>query len=614
MFPTNFSPSSRHPRDRFAVFAFGLVLLLCATFAQSQNVRWDLGAPGSAGATTTSGSGLPFLVAIPGVTLNWCNYPAITSGPNTPCTNFANTFPSISSASPCPTNAQIVLQNSSTCVPTGDNVGNLGVWTAPGTYSYTLTVNGNTSVPFVETLTLGGGGGGGTSVTVNGTPASSPANFNNTTPAAPANALNVQWGLSTAQISAFVQGDGNAAHCLLGTGVFSACPGAGSSGTSCIQISNGSGGFVCATTGTYNSGADAFSVNTLIANFLQINSPFANQSTFPSGSVACHNGFVVGQTCWGIVPTTGRLCSADNGSSTFLCFAEEASPGLTANMPCLGTDASAHVNGGCTPLPSTTTAQVGDILRNNVNGDSAWDPVNWTQPFIGLYAINQSNALAQLGILGSSAVITGSVAGVNPTATLQSADVISATASASTNTVIALSYGQNGSVSLTGMEAFYRWSFRFSIGGSTNVRYWMGLGCWNNAGTGNNSVLIGGTTAYVADSPNKSTVGFRFSAGTDTHWQAVANTATGGGGTQTVVDTGITPDTSVHLFEMAPNAAGTSMNYLIDGVVVATISTNLPPPANGGNSWGDLFFTGDNKNTNTAISLTFYSMQLSLKL
>lgn len=47
-------------------------------------------------------------------------------------------------------------------------------------------------------------------------------NFNNNVPAAPPNALNINWrnvnSAGTDVISAYLQGDGVATHCLLGTG------------------------------------------------------------------------------------------------------------------------------------------------------------------------------------------------------------------------------------------------------------------------------------------------------------------------------------------------------------------------------------------------------------
>lgn len=148
-----------HPFWARLFFAF--LLVFCASFAHSQTfVRWDLGAPGGTGAATTSGAGLPFYVAIPGVQLNWCNYPANAN----PCTNYATTYTSISGSVPCATNAQIVLQGSSTCVSSGDNFGDVGVYTATNTtcgvtcYAYTLTYNGQSFGPFI--VTLGGGSGG----------------------------------------------------------------------------------------------------------------------------------------------------------------------------------------------------------------------------------------------------------------------------------------------------------------------------------------------------------------------------------------------------------------------------------------------------------------------
>jgi hypothetical protein len=262
-------------------------------------------------------------------------------------------------------------------------------------------------------------------------------------------------------------------------------------------------------------------------------------------------------------------------------------------------------------MPVLTNQQVGDIPRFNVNGDNAWDSVNYAQSAIGVFPIFGSAQLQTTGVLGSTLIsVTGSPSNINPTLLLQTGDTIAAAATASLNTVVGLIDGQNGNNSLIGMQAFYRLSARMAINQTTNARFWVGLACFNSSGTGSNTAAILGTTAYANDTPNKSTEAFRFSSGTDTHWQAVVITA---GGSSTVVDTGVVPDTNTHLFEIAPNAAGTSLFFLIDGTTVATISTNIPPPANGANSWGDLFIAGDNKNTNNVVSFNFYSMQISLK-
>lgn len=138
--------------------------------AHAQGLRWDIGAPGSAGVVTTAAiGGLPALLAQPGVTLAWCSYPAI----GLPCTNFATTYTSISLVTPCPTNTPIVLQGSTTCQGTADNFGAMGVWVPTNTtcsgitcYTYTLTVNGVSYGPYV--WTSGGAGGGGGVATTQG--------------------------------------------------------------------------------------------------------------------------------------------------------------------------------------------------------------------------------------------------------------------------------------------------------------------------------------------------------------------------------------------------------------------------------------------------------------
>lgn len=145
--------------DKFSRLIFAGILLLAACCAHSQTiVRWDLGSPGGTGAASTQGAGLPYYVAIPGISIAWCSYPANA----VPCTNYATTYTSISGTTPCATSTQIVLQGSSTCVATGDNVGDIGLYTAGATYlnpngiyAYTLTYGGQSFGPF--TVTVGGG-------------------------------------------------------------------------------------------------------------------------------------------------------------------------------------------------------------------------------------------------------------------------------------------------------------------------------------------------------------------------------------------------------------------------------------------------------------------------
>lgn len=299
----------------------------------------------------------------------------------------------------------------------------------------------------------------------------------------------------------------------------------------------------------------------------------------------------------------------DQWSIDSIKFTSEFAPASLSGVVLAGGGSGGTFIPPSSGIPISQTPQLGDILRYNVNGDNAYDAVNYAQQFSSISPVWGGNPIA-VGPMTTGLGSAGSRNSVNPTATVGTGDKYSAAATASTSTVIGVTTGQNGSNSVTGMLAFYRWTLKWAAGNTTSVRYWMGLGCFNSSGTGSNTAGILSSTAYANDTPNKTTLGFRFSAGTDTHWQAVSINA---GGSQTTVDTGITPDTNVHLFEMTTNATGTSVFFLIDALLVATITTNLPIVANTSNSWGNMFWSGDNKNTNTAISGTQYGWNIALK-
>lgn len=136
-----------------------VLLLFLACLAHAQGIRWDLGAPGSAGVVTiTGGSGYPPIRAVPNATLSFCSSPAIGK----PCTNTVQTYTNATLVTACPANAQVVLQGSSTCQATGASDGSMGVWIqTAGTYTYTLTVNGVSSIPYTVSVGSTSGGGGG---------------------------------------------------------------------------------------------------------------------------------------------------------------------------------------------------------------------------------------------------------------------------------------------------------------------------------------------------------------------------------------------------------------------------------------------------------------------
>jgi hypothetical protein len=117
----------------------------------AQNVRFDY----IALTTTGAGQAVP-LLALPG---SGVMFYTCTAGI---CTTLANTYPSSSSTTACPANAQVVLALSSICVSTADFQGNFGAWFLPGQYAYTLVIAGTPYGPYP--FTIGGGSGGSGSV------------------------------------------------------------------------------------------------------------------------------------------------------------------------------------------------------------------------------------------------------------------------------------------------------------------------------------------------------------------------------------------------------------------------------------------------------------------
>lgn len=131
---------------------------------------------------------------------------------------------------------------------------------------------------------------------------------------------------------------------------------------------------------------------------------------------------------------------------------------------------------------------------------------------------------------------------------------------------------------------------------TTGTRAWIGLLDTQHA------AAIQNPGSMASNLPNFNYVAFRFSAGTDTHWQAICAT---GSGAVTAVNTGIAPDTSnAQQFEITYD--GTNVNFYINGSLVASISTNVP----GNTVILHEVCTIDNQNTNNAVSLSFAYMYL----
>jgi hypothetical protein len=256
-----------------------------------------------------------------------------------------------------------------------------------------------------------------------------------------------------------------------------------------------------------------------------------------------------------------------------------------------------------------TAAQIGDALRYNVNGDSAWDAVNAT--YKNTTVTVDTGSLLATGILTQTPTGLGSSSLNNPNTTDGYSLTYSASASASTSTVIGVDQGTGGNASVYGWGAFYRWTLRWSAGSTSGERCWLGLGNYSITGTTQEAYAMLGTVKYATNNPQVSTLAFRYTEGTDTSWQAISQI---GGGSQTIVSTGVAVDTNPHYFDIT--SSGGTANFFIDHALVATISTNVPTTTSGtglGQGLFTQFWACDNENVATAISAKFYWMGTSTK-
>jgi hypothetical protein len=269
--------------------------------------------------------------------------------------------------------------------------------------------------------------------------------------------------------------------------------------------------------------------------------------------------------------------------------------GLTGDVVTTGTASPlvATVEGFQTVPISSVGPQTGDTWRYNISGDSKWD-VGIGVPRFAQWV--PDSAAATLLVLGSNVTTTntGTLASVQATATDSPSLSFSASATGSTNIVIGQTYASVGTPNRYTLPTIYRFSIRLKLGNTTNVRYWAGLS--NNSTNG---------TVWATDTPNQIYAAFRYSASTDTNIKAVCGTSSAN---QTVVDTGVAPQTSTSvLFEITFD--GIHVNFWINGALVAQISSNIPSTSTN-ITW---MWTGDNKNTATAISANWYGHTMVLK-
>jgi hypothetical protein len=126
------------------------------------------------------------------------------------------------------------------------------------------------------------------------------------------------------------------------------------------------------------------------------------------------------------------------------------------------------------------------------------------------------------------------------------------------------------------------------------LRARIGLQILSNGTDRYQSIFGFGDSLVAADSTNG--MYFRYKDDVNSgKWQAV----TSSGGVRTATDTGVTATTTFSIFDIRVNAAGTSVTFYIDDVLVATNTTNIPTSTQKfGPQWSMLKSVGTTSLTN----------------
>lgn len=261
----------------------------------------------------------------------------------------------------------------------------------------------------------------------------------------------------------------------------------------------------------------------------------------------------------GVGTNTKTSTPATSGSASAGQLAKFANPATTLT--------GADLSGDVATSGSTAATVVGirgkPVLNNApIVGDNLWfDGANWGPnwfPHIkGQTYEYSAGAFYTIGqTLGQQ--LSSSSTDTAPTATEPGSFKQLTGATAGTTP-----YGYSQNVDGVVLGLLKRYTARMRANNLTLARYWVGF-------TSKTSPLSANT--LISDFPTAiSMCAFRYSAGTDTNWQAI----TSNGSSQTIVNTGVPPDsTNSQLFEIAWD--GTTVRFYINRALVGSSTTNLP--------------------------------------
>ena len=326
-----------------------VMFVLCvATLCWGQNANYQNIAVGTINSTSK------ILQAIPNATITVFN----CAGGN--CA-------SLTPASLCTSITDATCNQSNTV--TADVFGNFNFYIAPGRYAYTVQATGFNTLTYTDVIINAATGdpGGPTSypLQVNATPLvnGDTINFNNSTPVAPTNGINVTWSESLLSgvysVSAAIVGDGNASDCFLGTGVFATCPGSGGSLTG-----SGTTGYIPKWTGSTALGNSPYNDEGSSGAYEEWGDSSASPRTLWNVGAALLNGSVTGSSTFNsnLQITQGNTTTAcTTGTVNCNAVLVNHNPQPTATSTTDGYTAAFFRVGSAGGAASTTGTQIGII-------------------------------------------------------------------------------------------------------------------------------------------------------------------------------------------------------------------------------------------------------------
>jgi len=373
-------------------------------------------------------------------------------------------------------------------------------------------------------------------------------------------------------------------------------------------VGGGTGALAFYVNGAWSCNAGLVSAGTvtnIITNFPLTGGPIST-----TGTIGCAACVQLGADLGGIqtAPTVINLSNVTNSS---LANTGLVHPSLTVTAGTGLSGGGSVALGGTVTLNSTGTSlpsspQIGDTVRYNVYGDTAWDVTSMSHGHLVQVSYSNGGLITVGNAQTANITATNTFNHINPTGSDGYGVQMLSIASASPNISIGADQGRSAATTEYGFGGFYRWALRWGAGNTTGVRYWLGLTQYNTGGSGTETTVPITGTSFATDTPNRTTLAFRFSSTTDTTWKATSQITAG---SQTVVDTTIAIDTNNHTFEITYD--NTTARYFIDGVLRASITTNVPNPTT--YFYMDQFWSGDNKNAVGVITANMYWMTLALK-